>query len=413
MNNTLGYGLAVFFATSSIAFAGGGGGEGEKNADRLSSLATEPVSLRDVTVKAAAGEGITISSGDDFSLNFSNGVQFNWMYSSFDAPGVANTNSFGVKRARTWLSGNVWNKDITYYVELRWESAPALLEGWANWNFWHGDNEDTIGVRAGIQRLHGREFSTLLWRDLEHTNRSLASSTFTGNRVNGAMLHGQHLEGGKLHWGAGIGNNDVALASAANEATGGGPNPDNELSFFFNAAFDPWGNMDDYQGDLDGDEWRGSIGASLMVGNNRVAPTAPDVESTDININIAAKGNGFYGLGEVFIRSDDVDGGMSADSTGWAIGGSYTLPPAEGGDSQWSFAVRYSMIDLDDAPILLVGTPLGGTAGDIGEIEGTVSNYYHRHKLKTQVNYKHQTVSPTGGSDVDNDFIEIQFQWIF
>lgn len=412
MKSTLGYGMAAFFATASIALAGGGGGEGEKNANRLTSLGNEPLSLKDVTVTAAAGEGITISAGDDFSLNFSNGIQFNWMYSKFDG-GVRDTNSFAVKRARSMFSGNVWNKDITYYLELRWETAPSLLEGWANWDFWHGDNEDTIGLRAGISNfMHGREFQTR-WYNLEHTNRSLASSTFSGNRVAGAMVHGQHLEGGKLHWGAGIGNNDVALASAATEATGGGANPDNELSFYFNAAFDPWGNIDDYQADLDGDELRGSVGASLMIGNNRVAATAPDIESTDINIYVTGKGNGFHGLGEIFIRSDDVDSGASADSTGWAIGGSYTLPPAESGGSQWGFAVRYSMIDLDDAPVLMTGTLLGGAAGEISEIEGTISNYYHRHKMKTQVNYKHQTVDPTGGSDFDNDYIEVQFQWIF
>lgn len=418
MNSTLGYGMAVLFATASIALAGGGGGEGEKNASRLSSLGSEPTLLRDVTVTAAAGEGITISAGDDFSLNFRNGIQFNWVYSSFDVPGAADTNSFGIKRARTMLGGNVWNKDITYFLELQWEAAPALLEGWANWDFWHGDNEDAIGLRVGLQRLHGREFQ-VHWSNLEHTNRSLASSTFTGNRVNGAMLHGKHLEGGKLHWGAGVGNNDVALASGANEA-GNTANPDNELNFFFNAAFDPWGNMDDVggpgqqgQADFDGGEWRGSVGASVMVGNHRVAPTAPDIESTDININVAAKGNGFYGLGEIFLRSDDVDSGAEADSTGWAIGGSYTLPPAENAGSQWGFALRYSMIDLDDAPVLLAGTGLGTVAGDIGEIEGTVSNYYHRHRLKTQVNYKHQTVDPATGGDFDNDFIEVQFQWIF
>jgi hypothetical protein len=422
MKSKFGYGLAAFFATASLAVAGGG--EGDKEKSRLSTLGNEPTGNRDVTVAAAAGEGVTISAGEAFSLNFRNGVQFDWSYSALDGP-AADVNTFAMKRARTMLKGNVWSKDITYFTELQWEGASAtfggggaLLEAWADWAFWHGDNQDSIALRVGQQKVHhGREFDTH-WSQLEHTNRSLASNVFSGNRVVGAMAHGTHLEGGKLHWSAGVGNNDPALASAALEGAllggSGGLNPDNELNYFFSGRFDPWGNMDDSQADLDGaEEWRGSVGASLLVGNHRSPLGGGDVESTDININAAAKGQGFHALGEIFIRSDDQDGGAEADSTGWAIGGSYTLPPAEEGGSQWGFAVRYSMIDLDDAPVLLAGTPLGTAAGDVGEIEGTVTNYYHRHNLKTQVNYKHQTVDPNGGTSLDNDFIEVLFQWIF
>jgi hypothetical protein len=122
---------------------------------------------------------------------------------------------------------------------------------------------------------------------------------------------------------------------------------------------------------------------------------------------------GFFVFGEAFLRTDDVDGGAEADSTGWTAQASYTLPPPEDEGVQWSFAVRYSMVDFDDAPVLLTGTSLGTTAGEISEIGGTISAYYHAHKLKTQLGYRHQTAEPAGGGEFDQDFVDVLFQVVF
>jgi hypothetical protein len=260
---------------------------------------------------------------------------------------------------------------------------------------------------------HGRQFETSSEK-LEHTERSVAADTFTGRRVVQARVHGRHLEGSKLSWAAGIGNSDPASKSAALESGNGAANADNEVNYMFDVSFDPMGELVMSEGDLEQHaELKGSIGAGLVVGNHRTAAAAPDVETTSININTAWKVQGFFLFAEVFLRTDDVDGGAEADSTGWTAQASYTLPPPDDKGLQWGFAVRYSMVDLDDAPVLLTATSLGTSAGDISEIGGAISAYYHEHKLKTQLGYRHQTTEPTGASDFDQDFIDLLFQVVF
>jgi hypothetical protein len=103
------------------------------------------------------------------------------------------------------------------------------------------------------------------------------------------------------------------------------------------------------------------------------------------------------------------------DSLGWQIGGSYTLQPTGGGHSQWAFGARVGMITLNDVGQIALtgGHSLGAAEGDQTELELMVSNYYRKHKLKTQLGYRHQTIDPDGGTKVDNDFFEILFQWAF
>lgn len=435
MKNSIGIGLAIA-ATTSFAFAGGGEGEGEKKAKKVTNNETLSKMAATqggggATMSAAPGSGVTISAGDDFSLNISNRVQVLWRYSSFEF--AQSINNFSLPRVRTVLEGHVWDDSKTYRVQMDWAANSSnfangvdggiLLDAWFNWDFWENESGDgSIGIRVGQQKPHhGREFQG--WdTHLENTARSLASRTFTGFRVVGAFLHGTHLEGGKLHWWAGAANSDPAGGSASfNGGANGAASIDQRTNFMFDVRLDPWGDYGDEtfeQGALEhAEDLAGTIGASLLVGNHMTAPATPNIETTSVNVYAGIKAGGIHALGEVFLRSDDPQGAgaTETDSTGYAIGASYTLPEREEGGNQWSLAARWSSINLDTpAPqALMTGTALGGGSGDINEINATVSNYYHKHNMKTQVAYTVQTVSPDGGVDADNHFLDVMFTWMF
>lgn len=425
-------GIAAALATTSLAFAAGGG-EGDKkkaangptkktNSSKLERMAGTPLPMADAKVTAGAGEGFQITVGDDFSINVKNRVHAQWTFINSDA--AADVNTFNVRRARTMLHGNVWDQDKTFFVQLDWNPGQGgrrmtnatILDGWFNWDFWSNENGDSIGVRLGAQKAtFGREW-TAMSNGFDHSDRSLASLTFSGNRVVGARVHGSMVEN-KLHWGVMAANGDTARASSVLEAGDNAANPDNELSFYGDVRFDPFGDMGDWDyvaADLEQtEELLASFGAAVQVGNHRNAGT--DIETTGINLNAAMKVKGFAAQGEYFMRSDDPDvgGAQELDSSGFYVGGSYTLPAAEENGSQWSFAVRYGMVTNDDANgFINIGT-LGNAAGDVSDIEGSVTNYYHKTGLRTTVTYRHREVEPDGGGSVDADQIDLLFMFDF
>ncbi len=428
MKNPVGFSLAIA-ATASLAIAGGDGDDKDKkakNSSALAALGSQPgPQAAGTTITAAPGEGFTVSVGDEFSVNVSAGVQARWTFADFDN-NVPDTNNFSIPRARARASGHVWDKSMTYLLQVGDDGG--LLDAWFRWAFWSKD-DNSIALRFGQQKAHHGKEAQIAYSNLEFIDRSLASQTFSTNRVVGAFLQGSHLEGSKLNWNAGVANSDPAGSSFAAESGNGAANVDNEVNYFFDVRVDPWGDMGD-EGYVEGDlshteEIKGTIGGSVMIGNLRDLANTVDIEATSINLYTGWKYHGFHALGEVFIRTDDPDvaGGVESDSTGWSVGGTYTLAPQEGKHSQWGFGVRYSMVDYDDPPIVL-GLPIGAAGvipaaqvtaatGDVTEIQGVVSNYYHAHKLKTQIGFTHQTVSPTGGIDSDNEIVDIQFQWLF
>jgi len=413
MRKPIGLGLAAVIATTSIAMAGGRGEddkkkaeEARKNADAkmLERLAASPTKAQDVEVTAAPGTGITFEVGDEFSLRLNNWVQVLYRYSALDdrepvVGGVSSqdTSNFSIRRARTDFTGHVFDPRKTFKVMLDWSQdipgISTIQDAWFNWDFFESeDGMSNIGVRLGQQKPHfGREFQGS-GAFLEHTERSLASRIFSGFRVIGAWLHGTHMEGQKLHWWAGVGNSDPARASTALESGQGANNTDNEMNWFFDVRFDPFGNVgDEYyvQGDLDyHEEARGTVGASFMYGNEQPSGAASaltngdDVETFSLNFYTAWHYQGLSALAEIFLREDESDfGDVDSAQKGYAVSVGYVMQPSEEGGPQWGFAARWSMFNQDDVPLLLVNTPLGtvgglGLTGDVDEVSGTVTNYY-------------------------------------
>jgi hypothetical protein len=254
---------------------------------------------------------------------------------------------------------------------------------------------------------------------LDFVDRALATNQFSNSRSRGALVLGDHA-GGRLHWTAGAFNTDAAAASsnAGEEAD----NPDDQLDYVFTVRADPAGDLGDEayaEGDLDGvTQVLWSVGAGVQLANHRavVGGTARDVDGKDLNLNLGGKYRGFHVLAEAFWRSDDpgLSGASSSDSHGWQAGVTYCFPGEAGETRAWTVGARYSALTLADAgQVVLTGTPLGPSEGDVREATVLVGHYYRGHKLKAQASWTLQSVDPDGSTAATNHILEVQLQILF
>ena len=117
MRNPIRIGLAVVMSTT-VALAASGGGEDEKkNQPRLLDGLSQ-----DTVVVYVPGEGLTIDGGDAYKLNVQGFLQVKWYFINLE--NAPDTNSFDVRRARSWFSGHVWNKDLKYALQLEYTASP-------------------------------------------------------------------------------------------------------------------------------------------------------------------------------------------------------------------------------------------------------------------------------------------------
>ena len=357
MRNPIRIGLAVVMSTT-VALAASGGGEDEKK--------NQPSLLdglsQDTVVVYVPGEGLTIDGGDAYKLNVQGFLQVKWYYMNLE--NNPDTNSFQVRRARSWFSGHVWSKDVKYLLQLDYTTSAVLLDAFVDYTFVDTETAD-VAVQFGLGKFRSGSEADSNAQHLEFLERSVASRTFAEGRATGALFHGGFIKAeddtNTLSWWIGAANNETAGASVGTGSiftSASGTNAgDNHLFYYLGAHYDPWGDMGERtlsQGDLEHiGELRGQLRAGVTTGTTGSTaannPTGIEVDTTTVNLAAVFKsGTGWAGVGEVWIRTDDPDvAGVDFDSNGWYIQGSYTQPPGEG--MQWGGGLRFSMIDMDSA----------------------------------------------------------------
>lgn len=419
MTRQFGMGLLALTTSASVALAGTAAQQAPGGQDGMQSIATS----------FKPGQGITFDGGDEWYLNIRNAFQVGFAHSTGDG---ASTNNFSIRRARTRLSGHVFDRDIKYRVELDWVSTTVdALDAWVQWNFYHDDNMGDVGLRLGLtKQMFGREF-TGDYEGLAFINRSISDRTFNGNRSLGAMFVGEHMDG-QLQWNFGFFNQTAALqAQGAGFNTRAANNDGNELGYVAGINFNVLGDVTNGRGreDFIQDDLENTQDLALAVGagyefDNSQATTAgaPDVELSTVNLNAHMKVSGISVMGEVFIHSADPQntGATKEDATGWMLQTTYAMPKGDNDDIQWAFGGRVSMVTIDDAPAqgivpaaLFPGVTALGAAGDILEITGGVTAYYRGPSLRSQVNLTYLATEPDAGADVDDLILDLQLTAIF
>jgi hypothetical protein len=412
MKNPLGFGVAIL-ATATLAFAGGDD-EKKGKGDKKSPKKTEPTAQ---SWSGAAGKGLTYSS-DMFSLNLRTGVQVALDFAANDL--APDTMNFNVRRARTHLSGHIWNKDVTYHLSNEWtaDGTPSSLKELSvDWMF-HRTQSYDLGVEVGQMKTRfGNEWASR-YDELEFVDRGLATRTFTGARSRGAMLHGD-MTSQNLGWSL-TGHNTDNAAAAINSGEEGDPrggapdNSDNKVNWNIEAH---WSNsptapkMGGAQGDLPA---AGGVGMLFGVAYNIGSAVAggADVDVNSLNVfGRVDTGSGLSFNAEYFMREEDPTGGTASDSAGYQVSGSW-VAPAAGGGNRFGAGLRYAFVELDSnnpTTLLAAGLPPGAEST---EIEFAINMFHHDHAMKSQLGVTLQEIAVPGAS-VDNILVSLQTTVVF
>jgi phosphate-selective porin OprO/OprP len=374
------------------------------------------------------GKGITFATTDQhYALTIGLGLES--LYTFTDrrpAPAAekGSINSFEIRRARLFLSGNVFTPHIKYYTQLQFSPRDlGLVDGqirqspvFMSWVAFDRVRDFVPQIGFFFIPYSRQRVQPVL--KLQFPDFSLASSEFGLERDVGIDLGSKDLGGlGKLRYHVG--------AYMGDGTDFGKPN---DFGFTYVGRFEvqPMGDFDDY---VDGDHARRrspklSIGVGYAYANkdhrnkpiNGVAPSdGGTTDSHNATADIMFKVAGVSILGDVWFREGRrrfgsatvtaEDGTISPaarekarSGVGWTGQAGWLLPrlPLE-------VAARYSGVRG-------IGTT---SLVDTDEIGPGLSYYFAEHALKLQLDYANGWAHPVGSDRTRTDRVRLQLTLAF
>ncbi len=372
----------------------------------------------------APGKGLTIATADrHFSLTTNLGLEFLYTYTDrwpTPAGQPRGTNSFEVRRARLFLSGNAISEHLRYYTQLQFAPRDLGL----------GDGQirqsPVFMAWVALDRLrdlvpqvgfffipYSRQRVQPVFK-LQFPDFSLASAEFGLERDIGVDLGSRDLGGlGKLRYHVGAYMGDGTDFARAN---------DTGFTYVGRLEAMPLGDFDDY---VDSDHMRRrrpavSIGAGYAFSdrdhrNRAIAGTAPtdggttsahnatvDVMFKVAGVSILADGwfrHGRRRYGDATIVADDgteaaAPRERARNGAGWTAQAGWLLPRIA-----LEVAARYSAVRGIDSRTSL---------DDADEIGPGLSYYFAEHAAKLQLDYGHGWVQPASGPTMRSDRMRLQ-----
>jgi phosphate-selective porin len=327
-------------------------------------------------------DGKTIFEFSGGSLSISNRIQFRWTEdmpdnalggSSSDslvpaAPLTGDRGSFRIRRAKTELTGWIWDKDLNFELQLSWAgpepgaSTQTPLEDLIiAYDFsHHGKAVLTFGqfkVPLGRQ-----EYTTS--SKLQFVDRDILSGEFTRGRDVGVQLSGV-LGRGKLQYEAGIFNGNPA--SRIN-------NENDKYQYNARVTFLPLGEMRYGESAFEGrDKPLLSIAAELEHNDQHGSTNGDDFKTVLWGADVAFKFKGFSAFAEYFGRRRDPEVGPRFDSPGFHAQAGYFVVR-----DRLEVAARYATYDPSD----LIPN------NDRTEIGGALNYFIKKHLLKIQSDFR-------------------------
>ena len=417
MRKPIEFGLAVM-ATASFAIAGGGSDNDKKKGEKTPAK-NDPPAAQAGGWSGGVGEGLTYSS-TDFSVSLRNGIQVQLNFTDNDSPATDNA-GFSVERARTILSGFVYNEAFRYELQNEWNDSAPIQHAWLEYALYNQQNYE-MGVRVGqLKTRFGRDWNAR-FNELEFVDRSLATQTFSGTRTRGGFLYGT-ADNGKIGWSLAAHNSEIARA-AVNAGEEGDPRPssgpndstDNELNYNFEFHWKSDGSgIEGAQGNLasEGQPVYG-FGAAYGIAHGQLPTGDTETDSLNLWADAAAPG-GLAISGEYFSREESYAAGAAdAGSDGWHIGLTWTSPKIQD-MTQYGVGVRFASVKVDEMHLLLAGGLLLGAANnEARELELAGNMFNHGHDLKTQLSLKWQSIEmPSGNTRSDNYLLALQTTLMF
>ncbi|MGH9369740.1 MAG: porin [Thermoanaerobaculia bacterium] len=341
-----------------------------------------------------------------FEFNWTNRMQIRFTYDDPDSAALqSNRASFRIRRFKTKFDGWIYSRNLTYEFQVNWVglgisgfNTPLVEDANLDYDFTGGKRAFRLKV-GQFKAPFGRQELTSSGNQ-QFVDRSIASVLFAPSRQVGAQIHGQ------------LGSASVPdmVTYAAGVFNGNGivqPTNDNdEMEYVARLMFSPVGNVGYSESNLEGYDFRVSVGGGYNRNPSVVrpltgAPTGIDVVSeygADVVIK-AIKVLSVYG--EYYWRNLRDGAGMHTCQTGFTgqIGVLF-LP-------RWEIAGRWSEtnlnVDRDDR--------------NIREQRVGLSWYANRHNWKVQGDYgwlKAENLNGANGQPpARNKDFRIQAQLIF
>jgi phosphate-selective porin OprO and OprP len=294
------------------------------------------------------------------------------------APAVGDRGSFRIRRAKTELEGWLWNKNLTYELQLSWAgpepgaSTQTPLEDLML--TWDVSRNGTFMITGGQFKVpFGRQEHTTSSR-LQFLDRDILSGEMTRGRDVGIQLSGRL--GGTLEYKAGIFNGNPA--SRVN-------NENDKYQFDARVMYMPLGEFKYSESDFETtDRPLLAIAAQFEHNDQHGSTNADDFKTSIVGGDVAFKFKGFSAFAEYFARRREPETTARFDSPGFHAQAGYFLVR-----DKWEVALRYATYDPSDAI----------PDNDRIEMGGALSYFVRRHLLKVQADFRQIEDEARGDKD--------------
>ncbi len=357
-------------------------------------------------IKYKVGSGFTFTSDDDkFSLSLGSRIQARYTFTDNDMG--QDVSQWRVRRAKLWLKGHAYTKDLTYKLQVNFAdsgSSKMLEDAYLNYNFL---KEAQILVGQDKVPFARQELTSS--GSQQFVDRSNATDTFKPGRDIGAMVHGKIAKG--------------LLKYAAGWYGGGGqsnPNNNNRNAVAARVEVNPLGEMKYSESDVEysekplvsiGANWyrnefiKGETNNTVFYNKGWLNKGADFAANEIITVNtagadLAFKWRGLSVQSEYFWAQGDgaslVRNSQRAQGF-YAQAGYFIIP------KKLEAAARYSYVD-----------PNRNVANDLHtETQGAISYYFDKHNLKLQADVTNIHQQATGNQPTDDMEYRLQAQIIF
>jgi hypothetical protein len=350
-------------------------------------------------ITGAPGQGLTVSTGDAFSLNIKSRIQVRYQAAMFDDPSKDTQQLVNIGTARIWLGGHVYVPQLTYQIQLavagkdyRDGATSPIFDAYLEWRV-HRD----FSVRAGQYFVPFDRLRTVREWGLQLAERPRPVQEFTLDRDVGVTFFSEKFLGdtSPVAWYlsafGGRGTNQVNPSAVGGLFTG-------------RVELRPLGPIDDdREGDLDRREKPGlalGVGAAHNYKSSRVRSTTGPTfvggttNDTYVAADLTFKWMGFALQGEYLYKDtsalyleSELDGGETLteythEGGGWVAQASYAFDPPFEVVARLSRLYYGSTIE----PAFINDVNRRGN-----ELAGGLNYYFNGHRMKAQATWVGRT----------------------
>lgn len=327
-------------------------------------------------------DGKTTFESDKASLSISNRMQIRYSHLvPADVPLDESGGSFRIRRARTKLDGWIYNRNLTYELDVDWaDSNNMLQELYANYDLSKG--KKLFQLKAGQFKVpFGRQQITSSGRQ-QFVDRSLVETRYALGRDIGLQAWGE-IPAAKIEWRAGMFNGNGRTRQV---------NDNDKFQWDVRVMWQPLGDVGYSESDFEtvGNRPLLAIGVNYESNNRQGGASPLNFDKEALGGDIAFKWRGLSFVTEYFREVIEPRGSPPApntadfESAGWYAQAGYFIYKRH-----VELAARYGAIDPRDNTLSSSGLLTSTVANDHLNERGVAVNWFlNKHFLKLQADYR-------------------------